>query len=231
MIGAQLGTALAALLPRAYNARELSRTQRFPKSTKYAERKLDKAFDKHVDDIKPGAKVDFDYFENTPKGATESARFKEAFDDSLPFASSTMADGGKPEIQINPNVDRVYYAHELGHLAAQQTDVGHFVNKLRQNPKLAQAMGISMMTLPGFAAALEEGDNDLDTSIALAALSSAPVLADEALATINAQQIMNKGGLRTSLGQRGKLAGGLLSYLATPLIAAAAGNFVGNQLD
>ena len=85
--------------------------------------------------------------------------------------------------------------------------------------------------IPGVAAAIEEGDNDLDTSIALAALTSAPVLADEALATINAQQIMDKAGLRTSLGQRGKLAGGLLSYLAAPVIAGAAGNVVGNQLD
>ena len=88
-----------------------------------------------------------------------------------------------------------------------------------------------MMTLPAVAAALEEGDDDLDTSIALAALSSAPVLADEALATYHGQKIMDKGGLRTSLGQRGKYATALLSYMAAPLIAATAGNFVGNQLD
>ena len=132
---------------------------------------------------------------------------------------------------INPNADRVYYAHELGHLAAQQTDVGYLVSKLRQNPKLATAAGLSLMTLPGVAAALESGDEDLDTSIALAALASSPVIADEALATINAQQIMDKGGLRTSLGQRDKLAGGLLSYLAAPVIAGAAGNYVGNMLD
>ena len=58
----------------------------------------------------------------------------------------------------------------------------------------------------------------------------APVLADEALATYHGQQIMNKGGLRTSLVNV-ELAGGLLSYLAAPVIAGAAGNLVGNQFD
>jgi hypothetical protein len=87
------------------------------------------------------------------------------------------------------------------------------------------------MSAPVVASAVQAGDDDLDESIALAALASAPTLADEALATVHGQQIMNKAGLRTSLGQRGKLAGGLLSYLAAPIIAGAGGNIVGNMLD
>ena len=226
----QAGAMLASQIPKLIGARDLSRMNPFPKSGKYAERKLAKGFDKHLDDIKPGAKLDISVSENYPKSSDALENYNDALSNSNYYASSSVA-GQSPGVSINPNADRVYYAHELGHLAAQQTDVGYFVNKLRQNPKLAQAMGISMMTVPGIAAAVEAGDNDLDTSIALAALSSAPVLADEALATINAQQIMNKGGLRTSLGQRGKLAGGLLSYLAAPIIAGAAGNTVGNMLD
>ena len=230
MIGAQLGTALAAALPSLLNARELSRNRPIPRSTKYARRKLDKGFDKHVDDIKPGREVMVDVASNVPEG-TALERFNSVRNNSLPYAGSTTVSNPVDGININPNADRAYMAHELGHIAAQQSDVGYFINTLRENPKLAKAMGISMMTLPGFAAALEEGDDDLDTSIALAALSSAPVLADEALATYHGQKIMDKSGLRTSLGQRGKLAGGLLSYLAVPIAAAAAGNFVGNQLD
>ena len=42
---------------------------------------------------------------------------------------------------------------------------------------------------------------------------------------------MNKAGLRADLGQRGKLAGGLMSYLAPAIIAGTAGNAVGNMLD
>ena len=226
----QAGLTLAAMVPNLLGARELGRTRPIPRSGKYAQRKLHKGFDKHLDDIKPGATLDIGVAENYPKGKTEIEGFNEARDNPARFASATSA-GKDPGIAINPNADRAYYAHELGHLASQQTDLGYFISKLRQNPNLARAMGISMMTIPGFAASLEAGDNDLDTSIALAALTSAPVLADEALATINAQQIMNKSGLRTSLGQRGKLAGGLLSYLAAPVIAGTAGNFVGNQLD
>ena len=226
----QAGTALAALIPQVIGAREIGRARPIPRSTKYAARKLDKAFEKHLDDVKPGSKLDVDVFFSKPDGKTDYEGFQEARKDPLKFAGSSVA-GKQPSININENADRVYFAHELGHLAAQQTDVGRFVNEMRQNPKLAQAAGIALMTIPGVAAAIEEGDNDLDTSIALAALTSAPVLADEALATINAQQIMDKAGLRTSLGQRGKLAGGLLSYLAAPVIAGAAGNVVGNMLD
>ena len=226
----QAGLSLLSTVPKWLGTRELGRVNPIPRSTKYAERKLDKAFDKHLDDIKPGATLDYGVFSNVPKGKTDAEGFQEARKNSSQFAASTLA-GQEPGININPMADRVYYAHELGHLAAQQTDVGRFVNEMRQNPKLAQAAGIALMTIPGVAAAIEEGDNDLDTSIALAALTSAPVLADETLATINAQQIMNKAGLRTSLGQRGKLAGGLLSYLAAPVIAGAAGNVVGNMLD
>ena len=42
---------------------------------------------------------------------------------------------------------------------------------------------------------------------------------------------MEKSGRRASLGQRGRLAGGFLSYLTAPIAAATVGNFVGNQLD
>ena len=88
-----------------------------------------------------------------------------------------------------------------------------------------------MVTVPGVAAALEAGDNDMDSSIALAALATAPAIADEAMATGHGLAIMNKAGLRANLGQRGKLAGGLMSYLAAPLLAGAAGNTVGNLFD
>ena len=90
---------------------------------------------------------------------------------------------------------------------------------------------MAMYTLPGFAAAVEDGNDDLDSSIALGALAAAPTLIDEGLATKHGLAIMDKAGVRASLGQRGKLAGGLLSYLAAPVIAATAGNAVGNMLD
>ena len=198
----QAGSALAALIPGLVGAREIGRVKPIPRSSKYAERKLDKAYEKHVQDISKDPNLNYNLSSNYPKGTTELEGFNEARRDPGHFASSSVV-GQEPQVVINPNADRVYLAHELGHLAAQQTDVGQFVNNLRQNPKLAQAMGISLLGAPVVASALQAGDEDLDESIALAALTSAPVLADEALATINAQQSMDKAGLRTSLGQRG----------------------------
>ena len=62
-------------------------------------------------------------------------------------------------------------------------------------------------------------------------IAAAPTLADEALATRQGLAIMDKAGIRADLGQRGRLAGGLLSYLAAPIIAGTAGNIAGNMLD
>lgn len=208
----------------------MARNSPTPKSGKYAARKLEKGFHQHVDDIKPGAKLDPGVAYNIPQGQTFKERYDEVSAKPNKFASSTVV-GQDPKLAINPMADRAYFAHELGHLASQQTDVGYLINKLRQNPALAKAAGISLLGLPVVASALEAGDDDLDSSIALAALSSAPVLADEALATYHGQRIMDKGGLRTSLGQRGKLAGGLLSYMTLPLLAGVSGNVLGNVID
>ena len=81
------------------------------------------------------------------------------------------------------------------------------------------------------AAAVQAGDDDMDESIALAAAASLPSLVDEGLATKHGLAIMDKAGLRANLGQRGKLAGGFMSYLAPAIIAGAGGNIVGNMLD
>ena len=67
--------------------------------------------------------------------------------------------------------------------------------------------------------------------MALAAASALPTLIDEGLATKNGLAIMNLAGRRASLGQRGKLAAGYLSYLAPAIVAGAGGNFLGNLVD
>lgn len=226
----QAGLSIASLIPQLIGARELGRTRPIMRNAKRAHKALDRGFDQHVADIANGKEVGFTVNYSTPKGDTAWEGFKEARVNPNKFASSTVA-GVDPQININPNADRAYFAHEMGHVAAQQTEFGNFVNRLRQNPKLAKAAGISLLGLPVVAAALESGDDDLDSSIALAALSSAPVLADEALATYHGQRIMDKAGLRTSLGQRGKLAGGLLSYMALPVLAGVGGNMLGNVID
>lgn len=215
---------------RAYAGVELGGTTPNKRSAKRALTRLDKGMDKQVDAMKAGASVPVNYVQHVPPGDTRLQTSVAAAADPLTYMSSSPA-GADPTIHFNPHSDRAYLAHEMGHLASQQSDVGQFIAALRANPKLATALGAAMFAAPAVASAVEVGDDDLDTSIALAALASAPTLADEALATRQGLAIMDKAGMRATLGQRGKLAGGLMSYLAAPILAASLGNTVGNQLD
>ena len=154
-------------------------------------------------------------------------------EDLSPYASNGISTAtNNPMIRINPEADEAFLAHELGHVVSRQTPIGKTVRTLRDNPKLSGALGAAMMTVPGLAAAMEAGDDDMDTSIALALATQAPAIVDETAANINAYGIMNKAGKRGMDGRQARrLAGGYLSYLATPILAATAGNLVGNQLD
>jgi hypothetical protein len=221
--------ALGAALPiSALQTRELGRQRPRLTSTKRAIPKLDAAFDKRVDELRPGSKVEYDIGRSQPPSGLEG--YKDAFINPNKYAASTSPNQ-HPAININPNADRAYFAHELGHLASQQTDIGHLVASLRANPKLKNALLASMVGLPAISAAMEAGDDDLDTSLAIASASALPTLIDEGLATKNGLAIMNNAGLRASLGQRGKLAGGLLSYLAAPMLIGATANAAGNLVD
>ncbi len=149
----------------------------------------------------------------------------------------TLPDGREAsKITINPNSDASYYAHELGHGVSQKTKAGRFINdarhKINSNPKLGKALAFALSgTIPAVGAALQEGDDDLAGSIALAAAVASPTLIDEALASKNALAIMNDAGLKATMGQRGRLAGGYLSYLAPVIIAGSIGNAAGNLVD
>ena len=136
-------------------------------------------------------------------------------------------------VNINPNTSREYLAHELGHHVTDQTKVGNLVRNLRSNKKLAIALGATGggLGLPFVQSALQEGDDDLASGIAISALMSSPTLIDEALATKNAFAIMEDAGMRATLGQRGRLAGGYLSYATAPILSGMFGNMVGNFAD
>jgi len=228
-LGNTVGSYVAAA-PAAPALRETMRISPIPESTKYTAHLLDDAFDKQLDAIKPGATLNYGVHERVPEGKDTLERLTKVLENPTNYAGSTKP-GVDPKIGINPNADRALYAHELGHLASQQTDVGNYVAALRYNPKMQKALMGAMLTVPALAAVLEEGDDDMDTSVALAALSAAPTVVDEALATRQGLAIMDRAGMRADLGQRGKLAGGLLSYLAAPIIAGTAGNAIGNMLD
>jgi hypothetical protein len=136
-------------------------------------------------------------------------------------------------VTYNPNADRALLAHELGHVASQQTDVGRVISNLRHTPAMKDALTkAALLTVPaGAVAALTQGDDDMAASVALTYAMSAPTILDEALATHHGLRIMDRAGLAPQLGGRAKLAGGLLSYLATPLAIGATANMAGNIMD
>jgi hypothetical protein len=221
--------ALAATLPLVgFNLRETGRTRPVMRNAKRAANRLDQAAERVTDQVSPGRQFAADIAWNVPepglKGQLEVLR------NNVQYAGSSSPQQ-KPAISMNPNIDRSYLAHEMGHLVSQKTDVGHLAASLRANPKLKKALLGALVTVPGVAAAMQSGNDDLDDSIALAALTQVPTITDEALATKQGLAIMDNAGMRASLGQRGRLAGGLLSYLAAPVIIGTAGNAVGNMLD
>ena len=157
----------------------------------------------------------------------------EAFTDPGKYISSANTDSGKHRIYMNPNADVSMLAHEMGHVASQQTPVGKFLHNARHTPALRNAISkAALLTIPaGALATLVPGDDDIDEAVALSALVSVPAIADEFNATRHGLDIMDRAGLKATAPQRAKLAGGLVSYLAYPVMAGATAALVGNQMD
>lgn len=149
------------------------------------------------------------------------------------YARAARLPDGNARVTYNPNADRTLLAHELGHVASQQTDVGRLISDLRHSPAMRDTLTkAALMTVPaGAVAALTQGDDDLAASVALTYAMSAPTILDEVLATHHGLKIMDRAALAPTLGGRAKLAGGLLSYLATPLAIGATANIAGNLMD
>jgi len=78
---------------------------------------------------------------------------------------------------------------------------------------------------------LIEGEDDLGVQLGLAAALNAPQITDEVMATKNALNLMNTSGMRAHMGQRGQLAGGLLTYMTLPLILGSVGGATGNTIE
>lgn len=207
-------------------ARDLARTTPAKMPANAAYETLGEAAHKRIDQLSPGRKVNIQLNEAVP------ASFRDALDNTPTYSgNSRNRTPGNYDIDINPNADRSYFAHELGHIASDQTDIGSLIRSARSNPKMKKALLGSLLLLPGATAALTPGDDDYAASTALALAASSPILLDEMLATKNGLAIMKDAGMKATMGQRGRLAGGLMTYLGPALLAGLSGNAVGNLLD
>ena len=193
--------------------------------------KLGQAFTKRVADSKRGpVESTIDPVANSPQTVRQRAE-QGFFDGGTISAAHRTTHPDNYRINYNPNADKAFLAHELGHIASDRTGIGNLIHSARTSPQLTKALKQASIIAPGAAAALTPGDDDLATSLALSYAAAAPTIIDEALATKNGLAMMDSAGMRASLGQRGKLAGALLTYMSAPLLAGVATNYVGNLMD
>lgn len=248
----KLGVALSALLGGTNHGVKFSNLTRTPDrpskkafGPQHTRNRIQEGINQHVKDLKR-EDMGMNFIQSYPQSAEDynvGWGAPQVFSQTLPAGTSLPGielNPNLPTAVVNPAADRVYGAKSLGGAISQQTQLGKFVNDanvsyanaIQKNPMLAKALLASSAIAPAAYSALVAGDEDTDESLLLASLPTAALpLANEALATYHGQKILDKSGLRTSLGQRGKLAGNLLSYLTVPLIAGSAGNFVGNIFD
>ena len=236
-----LGGPLLQYLTQSLAARSIGRRTPAKRSSGASIEALDKALDQRVAEVGSGRKTpDYTIKQVTPNDDFNPFTFM--FDGKKVNPNYFAGQGYNPAtkqetIYINPNNDAAYLAHEMGHIATKQTDVGRFVREARnyladpKNAKLTAALGMSAFGLGGAAAALNPGDDDLATSIAMTTVPLVPTLIDEALATKNGLAIMNRAGMPATMGQRGRLAGGYLSYMLPAIVGGGTANFLGNLID
>ena len=225
-----LGVSAASLGLAGLNARQLRTREPGPTPASAAEDQLIDALEARVNQIAPDQTIEgLEIRQNTPPDNENILKY---ITNSGDYASSSRAkDPGDYIVNINPNADRALLAHELGHIASDQTKVGNMIRSARSNPKLTKALAAAAMLGGGVNAAMMPGDEDLATSVALSYAAAAPTLIDEALANKNALAIMQSADMTATPLHRGRLAGGYLTYLGAPLLAGAVANQVGNLFD
>lgn len=147
------------------------------------------------------------------------------------LATNSITADGKYGAYLNPHMDEVYAAHELGHILNRQGKLGGAIRDLRDNPALTKALAAAGIASGAGYALGNEGNDDIDEAALLAVLGSAPTLIDEAGASITGLDLMNRSGSRASLGQRGKLAGAFMTYLTPAIVGGLGAATVANVLD
>ena len=194
-------------------------------------------------------------FVSVPTADTALGRYMQVRKDSSPYASSGLPNDGsdtftytnaagkvvkEPRVQkglrvepvnINPMADRAYFAHELGHTVARQQGLGALLSQARQSPRVRNAMYAASILSPITLSAALQDNEDLAASIGLSAAAVSPIILDEINATRHGLGIMKEAGLPATAGQRARLAGALLSYLALPAVAGVVGNRAGNFIE
>ncbi len=234
-----IAASLAAFLPAAPAIREQMRTRPVPNSAVNHEPAMKAALVNRFKELNIPEPDNFLMRGSSPTTIAEAYRgLKDKSAASHQVLRKANPDGSPNRdtdigsvFNYNKNADVSILAHELGHSVGQRTDTGRIINNLRHNPKLAASIAAATGLVPLGVAMANEGDDEYATAGLGALALHSPKIIDEALASKNALAMMDTAGIRASLGQRGLLAGSLMSYMAAPVATAALGTAIGNQFD
>jgi hypothetical protein len=225
-----LSSGAASLAGLGVNARELLRKEPTANSASAKQGELLQALDRYVTRQTPDNPITkFEQGQVNP----DDINLKTLLFDSDKLAHYQRATPTQsPGFTVNPNADAGLLAHELGHVAFGQSPLGARVQRMRDtSPRLTSALTAASALAPMAIAAGTSGeDNDLAAGLAVTGLLSAPELIDEFEGTRRGLAIMKESGTAANLGQRARMAGGLLSYAARPIAYAAAGAVGGNLI-
>lgn len=233
MIHPVVASYLATLAGAAPAMREGLRTKPSSTPSSAAKPALEDAFDKrHLDLGIKAVPVTYNEGHPFPKGFDSFA--DDSFDMRRMGGFSVGHTPDHPEVDAfhyNPNASREVLAHEMGHAVTRKTPIGKELHNMRMNKNLGKAIMLATGTLPIGAAALTPGDDEYDEAMIGTLALASPTIINEALASKNALAMLKDAGMPANLGQRSRLAGALLSYIGSPLIAASVGTAIGNQFD
>ncbi len=179
--------------------------------------------------------------ENTPENLSRGETIEKILNKQIasaqyasatPFATKAPTGG---VVKINPNTDRAFFAHELGHHSAAQKGLGKKINDMRQiisrSPALKKALTQATHLGPLAASALIPGSGDLLTALAIGLAPSAVTLTNEAQASLQGLDILKRADMKATAGQRARLAGAFMSYATPALLYSLGGNALGNLAD
>tara|TARA_B100001248_G_scaffold258638_1_gene243182 strand:- start:691 stop:1464 length:774 start_codon:yes stop_codon:yes gene_type:complete len=217
---------------RGYNKNNPNPTPAAP-----AEEALSQEVVRRINEIKPGyTRADFRVVKpdegikiGIPAASANAANLKV---DRAKVKPDSIYKDVKNIISVNPYTGRETLAHELGHSVMQTGRVRDFNHALKQRLRAGGPnIEAAKIAAPIIGSMLVPGSDDLATAMALSYALHAPLLIDEAGASLEGLGLLKRAGMPANSSQKARLAGALLSYMVKPTLLGLAGSQIGNLVD
>jgi hypothetical protein len=208
-----------------------------PSPASAAEEALSQEVVRRINEIKPGyTRANFRVVEpdagikiGIPAASANAANLKV---DRRKIKPDSNYKDVKNIISVNPHTGRETLAHELGHSVMQTGRVRDLNHALKQKIlKGGTVVEAAKIAAPIIGSMLVPGSDDLATAMALSYALHAPLLIDEAGASLEGLGLLKRAGMPANKAQKARLAGAFLSYMVRPTLLGLAGSQIGNLVD